>query len=266
MFSVFDGFILGFVQGIAEWLPISSEAMVNLIAINILKIDPASALNLALVLHIGTALSALVYFRQTIFELLLNPRKNKALLQFYSVITAVSLLVGGLLYLALKQITVMVSGGAWLTVLMGVALLVTAWLLRTGERGLRKDNDITLADAFLFGGVQGLAVVPGISRSGSTVAALLWRHYRSSDALALSFIMGIPMIFAGALLLLLTEPAVLSASTSIAGLTALGTSFIVGLGSIAALLKLARKINFAKFVLLIGVLAIAAGLIDILLV
>jgi undecaprenyl-diphosphatase len=257
--TIFSGFILGLIQGLAEWVPISSEAMVNLVAINFFNIDAATSIELALMLHAGTLLSAIIYFRSHIKELLANPRHHLPEWKFYIISTVISIFLGGVIYLGLKQVVVSESGGAIVTLIMAGALFLTAWLLSRRGDGLKEIDNVSTADAVVLGITQGLAVIPGISRSGSTTALALMREFKSEVALRLSFMMGIPMIAIGSALLLFDSEN-LENIFSVPFLVALISAFLFGLLSIAALMKIAARISFVKFVLAIAVLAFIAGI------
>lgn len=260
MITIFEAILLGVIQGIAEWLPISSEAMVNIIAINIFDINPESSLQLALLLHLGTVAAAIIYFRKKIWALLVNVKDHRTEWYFYIIANIISVLLGGILYLGLEQVTQAESGGAWLTLLMGLSLIVTAWLLRRNKTGLKTTSETNWLDGIILGITQGLAIIPGISRSGSTSTILLLRNFKARSALELSFLMGIPMIVIGSIVLTVKDSAVvLPLLFSAAGIVALMTTFVTGLLTIKLLLSFAKKVNFSKFVLMLGTLTIIAG-------
>ena len=257
MISIWEGILLGSIQGLAEWLPISSEAMVSLFAINVLGHSPTTVLSLALLLHVGTVLSAVIYFRSTIIDLLRHPAEFLNEWRFLMVVTMVSGLIGGLIYLGLSTLVQIESGGAWLTIVMGLALLLTAYLLSRRTTGLRSFDNVNKIDGLIIGIVQGLAVIPGISRSGSTIAVGLWRRFNAVSALTISFLVGIPLIVIGAVALMITGEA--AVMTSAGGIAALVAATVVGYVTIDSLLRLSRRVNFATFVLVIGVLSLVAG-------
>jgi hypothetical protein len=121
----------------------------------------------------------------------------------------------------------------------------------------RTDIDIKNKDGFILGLVQGFAVLPGLSRSGLTVAALLLSKFDEETSIRLSFLMSLPIVLAGNIALnfdYITE----FNSDMLIGLLA---AFIFGYLTIGVLLKLARKINFGWFVIIFGVLSVAAAFI-----
>lgn len=259
MITIWQGVILGLIQGVAEWLPISSEAMVVLVGINVLQIDPSVILSFALILHLGTLLSAIWYFRRDLLDLGKNFSSRSTEWRFLLVATGLSVILGGLIYLSLRMVTVVPAGGALITIAMGIALIITSWLLAQKHAGQRSFREVTTRDAVLLGLMQAMAIIPGISRSGSTTAIALWRNFGGEDSLRVSFIMGIPMIFIGSILLALEGQANDYIFTT-AGLAALAAAAVCGWLTIAGLLRVAKRVNFSKFTFGLGVLSVVAGL------
>lgn len=260
-----ESIILGAIQGIAEWLPISSEGAIVLVKNNFFGGGALSdTIQLALFLHLGTFFAALVYFRHDVASLLkalvryrVSSGPDRRLLRFLILATLVSAVLGGILFWLIGRIeSDSAFTGRAVTAAVGALLLVTAYLqLKAGKEGERELGEKIRTDGILLGVVQGLAVLPGLSRSGLTVAALLLRKFRDTEALRLSFLMSLPMVLAGNIVLNLGDFSITPAL--LAGLLA---SFVFGLLTIDILLKLARKIQFGYFVLVFGILTIAAAL------
>jgi undecaprenyl-diphosphatase len=259
--NVWQGFLLGLIQGIAEWLPVSSEALVAIIGVQLLGLSPQTIIDTALLLHLGTALAIAGYFKDELLNLMKSSRSKTNYRQFIIVTTAMSLVVGGPIYLGLKQITAGDSAGSILTIIMGVALLFTAWLLKRSGQDIRTRFDVSKMDGLWLGITQGLAVIPGISRSGSTTAVSLWRGFSTTASLENSFIIGLPIMIIGSALLLWQGEG-LQIITSPGGVVALATAAIVGYLTIGWLLRIAKDANFSVFVFGFGVLAVVAGLIQ----
>ena len=137
---------------------------------------------------------------------------------------------------------------------VGILMLITGLiLLRTKPPGTRTRDNLTWPDAALTGIAQGLAALPGLSRSGLTVAALLSRGLHRREALTLSFLLSIPASAGAGLYAAIT--AGLYASPE--ALVALAISALTGFAAIKALMSLARRLNLGWFVLLMaaGILA-----------
>jgi undecaprenyl-diphosphatase len=263
---MFEQIILGIIQGITEWLPVSSEGFIILAKTNLFHSAGTieEAIRQALFLHFGTFLAALIYFRRDVKELIetissykSQPKETQKLFSFLLIATMISGAVGFPLIKTLSSIaTQMESQGKIITLMIGCLLLGTAFLeLKAKKNGYRGLCDLKISDGILLGIVQGLAALPGLSRSGLTVSTLLLRKLDKTYALKLSFLMSLPAVLAGNLMLNFNTLA-----WSVETLAGLTFSFIFGFASIHLLLKIAEKVNFGYFVLLFGVLTILSAI------
>ena len=257
--SAWSAFLLGVIQGITEWIPVSSQGLVSVVATWLDGVSASDAIAIALWLHVGTAVSATGALRGEIIEIVreaaATPRSLPQPVPFLIVSTAVTGVVGVPLFLVLGEAAD--RFGAGVMVVIGVAMLVTAWVIRHRAEGLRGRGDVAPADAVLVGAAQGLAVIPGFSRTGLTVATLLGRGYSQREAVILSVLMGIPAsLGAGALALFASDmefglPAVIGLVTAAA----------VGTVTIRAVLAWASRVRLAPFVAVTGgVVAVGAVL------
>tara|TARA_Y100000310_G_C20486460_1_gene717103 strand:- start:20 stop:811 length:792 start_codon:yes stop_codon:yes gene_type:complete len=263
---MFEGIILGIIQGIVEWLPVSSEGVLVLVQSLFLgEHELEDMIGLALVLHLGTALAATVYFRRDIIHLLKSlfgwkeaSQEQKNIILFLSITSVISGLLGfSILELVLIANNYLSLTGQLLLIVVGVLLLGTgAMQLVAKQTGGREAKEITLIDIILLGVVQALAALPGISRSGFTVAALLLRNYSNAFALKLSFLMSIPVVLGGSIAVGIQNS--LFNTTVLLGLL---FSFIFGIATIHILLQLAKRVRFGYFVFAFGILTILAAFI-----
>jgi undecaprenyl-diphosphatase len=259
-----EGITLGIIQGISEWLPVSSEGLIVLARIHIFgETNIVESVEFALILHLGTFLAAAVYFRKDIAELFRAMPEfrraapdTKALLVFLFVATIVTGLVGGAIFYLFRDIASFPKvTGAAITGAIGVLLLVTGLLqLQKKDVGFKNSRDLNLLDSVLLGFLQGLAVLPGLSRSGLTVSAFLLRKFSDTTALKTSFLMSLPVVFLGTIALNLG-----SFAFSLPLLMGLIFSFLFGLATIHYLLWFAEKVNLGYFVLAFGVLVIGSA-------
>ena len=250
--------VLGLLQGSTEWLPISSEGVVATSYVFFFDRPLSEAVAYALWLHLGTATSALVVFRKEITRIIggfiAEPRKPSRLLAYLVVSTITSAVVGIPLLVSLSEI----SGrlGAIAMGLVGFFMLITGGIqLRRSVNGTRTRDEVSITDALFAGLAQGCAVLPGLSRSGLTVATLLARNVDRREALVLSFLMSIPASL-GAGIYASIDTGLL---TSTNALYAAGVAAVVGLITIRILPAVAEKVNFAKFVILVGAAVIAGA-------
>jgi undecaprenyl-diphosphatase len=272
MDSVLEALILGVVQGVAEWLPVSSEGVLTLIQLEFFGRTLASSISVAVWLHLGTLLAAALYFRRELVQLgralpdwLLRrpdlPEADRRLLDFLFLATIVTGVVGAPL-LALSLSLDLLSH--WGTAVIGVLLIGTGLIQLVAPRfGRRTIEHLGGKDAGIVGLAQGLAALPGLSRSGLTIAALLLRGYRETEALRISFLMSIPVIFAVQFLLKLLEllkaPDEGIASAWAAAVVGVASAAVVGWLTISALINLAQSLPFWAFAIGLGVLSVAVA-------
>lgn len=263
-----ENIILGAIQGVAEWLPVSSEGLIFLAKANFFPGGGFDeTLKQALFFHFGTFLAALVYFRKEVAELLKTLFNYKAaglesrkILNFLFLTTLISGILGFAIYELTGDIDSDNLSAQYITLLVGVLLLITAFLQykskKINSESLKNFKEIKNTDSVILGLTQAAAVFPGLSRSGLTVSALLLLKFKEANALKLSFLMSLPIVFIGNIVLNLNE-----SSFNLENLVGLTVSFVFGLITIKFLLKLAEKINFAFFVLIFAIITIAAAFI-----
>ena len=232
-----DYIILGIIQGIFEWIPISSEGMVSLAGKFL--IENFNIIDISLFLHLGTLFACLFYFRKDLKEILFF--KNKKLLYFLLISTIVSLIVGFPLYKIVREVAV----GNFILFLVGVGLLFTAYFHR--KRKFFEINSKKLP--LLAGFFQGLAVLPGLSRSGATIFALSFSKLKPDEILKLSYLMSIPVVFASSFYLFLENKFLLSQF-----FPAIISSFFTGLLTLKILISFFKRINFFNFALFFSIL------------
>ncbi|OGS21177.1 MAG: hypothetical protein A2252_05205 [Elusimicrobia bacterium RIFOXYA2_FULL_39_19] len=227
--------ILGIVQGFTEFLPISSSAhliflqnyfnMKNMVAFDVL-------------LHFATLLAILVFFRKDVINLLKSPR----LMFLVIIVTIPTGLIG---YFLEDFIDELFSSNVY----PAAFLLVSGVLLYVGQYYSKETKNLrTLkkTDAFIIGIVQGLAVLPGISRSGSTITASLLVGCNRTDAMKFSFLVAIPAI-AGAGLLELRKIESTINIFSLQNIAGMIAAFICGLMALYILRKALEKARLSWF-------------------
>jgi len=250
-FFMKEKLLLGAIQGITEWLPISSEGVLFLAKTRLLQSSDSPSLMMReiLFLHLGTFFACLFYFRRQIFSL------EKKVFRFLFVSTFISGFLGLILFKIIEGVENQLSfTGKMITLTIGVLLVVTAGLqIKAKAEGFKKDQDLTAGDGILFGLVQGLAVLPGLSRSGLTISFLLLRKFEKTIALKLSFLASLPIVLLGNIFLNFKY-------FSLAGQSVWSSvvSFFFGVLTIDFLMKLAKKVNFGYFVLFFGLLNIVS--------
>ena len=249
--------LLGLIQGLAEWLPVSSEGVLTAVQSFAFGDSMTDAVNFSLWLHLGTALSALAAFRadvrDALRDLVRHPTSPSRMTAYLALATLSSAPLGFLLLTGLFEFSDRVGVAAMAAV--GVLMLGTgALLLKSASSGTRTRDDVRWPDAILTGVAQGLAALPGLSRSGLTISALLWRGVDRREALTLSFLLSIPASLGAGLYAAVGEGYYASPEAAVA----LAVSALTGFATIRALMGVARRLNFGWFVLVMGA-GIVAG-------
>jgi undecaprenyl-diphosphatase len=180
--------ILGIIQGLTEFFPVSSSG--HLVIFGKLFGITEGEVAVTVIMHLGTILALAVFFLKDILKLL-RDLKLAGYVLLVTVITGVIGIAGKDFFESLFKTPRMVSG----------ALVVTGIiLLLTGKFAVSKRNTPTIRDALTLGIAQGCAIIPGISRSGITVSALLFRKLDWETSFRFSFIASIPAVLGAALL------------------------------------------------------------------
>lgn len=240
--------ILGLLQGITEWLPVSSQGQTILVS-QAFGIPLETALDLSIWLHSGTLLAAIYYFRKDLKGLF--SLEKRYLLRFLFISTFFTAVVGGPLYLFFKA-SFSQTAGELVIAAIGILLIVTGLLQKKVKPKERKEGSVNDKDAIISGISQGFAALPGISRSGTTTSLLLFRGFDSDSALRLSFLMSIFAVSAAEIGLQVRGGFVFSNAAIVAMLAA----FATGLISIGALIKIAKNMDFWKFLVGLGLISL----------
>jgi undecaprenyl-diphosphatase len=249
---VFEAIVWGVVQGITEFLPISSDGHLVLVPA-FLGIDGPD-LTVSAVLHLGTLLAVILYFRRELWSLTrvrTDPDARRLL-----ILLAVGTLPAFLALLVRNQVEELqtsVTATAWFLILTGVVLAVADRIKPGGRRMV----DAKVPDAALVGLAQVTAILPGLSRSGVTIASAIARGFDRVEAARFSFLLGVPAVTGAGLL----ELRNLAGSTGVEAATWVGVAVaaITGYAAIAFLLKMLSRSGlwvYALYCLGAGVLAL----------
>ncbi|MDY0292041.1 MAG: undecaprenyl-diphosphate phosphatase [Desulfuromonadaceae bacterium] len=241
--TMLQSIFLGLLQGLTEFLPVSSSGHLAIAQHFIADFEQPGIL-FDVILHFGTLIAVMLYFSNDIKNLCFAPWNKSAQGKQYRKLLL--LIIFGSIPTAIIGLTFKDTFTAMFHNIYAVAsmLLITGTLLFTAQRwrhGKRPMESITFTDAFITGVAQSLAIAPGISRSGSTIAALLFRGIDGASAARFSFLLSLPAI-AGATLLSVGDMQSLPTDQIPVYLAGGAMAFISGLAAIHMLLRiLARK-------------------------
>jgi undecaprenyl-diphosphatase len=277
MFSlthIINGIILGIVQAISEWLPISSKTQIMLATTFLYHLPLTQSYAIGLFLEAGTVLAAIIYFRKDIYNLIKalvgrgTPEYNK-LLRYMVIVTVITGIIGVIIY---KFIETSISGYAVgiPMIVLGLLLIVDGILVHSARKRPRTNSGKSIhgmksIEMAVVGIVQGISAFPGISRSGVTVSSLLFMGFNPEEAFRLSFIVGIPATIGATLVTILFSSVPIATTISNIGYStiaiAIVASLLLSLFLIDMLLKFAGRNVITKIVLILGIIAILSGII-----
>lgn len=193
--DIIEAIILGIIQGLTEFLPVSSSGHLELAKAILGDTSvPEESLTFTVVLHFATALSTLVIFRKEVAEII------KGLFQFkwndefkFSVKIILSMIPAVFVGLLFEDELESFFGGKIL--LVGVMLLITALLLLLADKAKNTNKEVTFSNSVIIGISQAIAMLPGISRSGATISTSVLLGIDRTRAAKFSFLMVVPLIF-----------------------------------------------------------------------
>lgn len=277
--TIIEAILQGIVQGLTEFLPVSSSGHLSLFQ-HFFGLDGENAVTMTIILHLGTLVAVFAAFwgkiKALIFEAFrmirdiftgkfkwkeMNPDRRMIIMIIVSILPL-------FVFYIFKDFFDSLASDSDILV-EGFAFLYTSALLFLStkcNKGTKTAGETTVKNALTIGVFQGIALVPGISRSGSTICSALFTGMKREDAVDYSFILGIPVIFAGAFVKLfdLTDSA---AAELTANIIPLVISFVVSavVGYLAIRLIKAMVVNdkfriFAWYTLVLGIVVIGLAL------
>ena len=277
--NIFEAIMQGIIQGLTEFLPVSSSGHLSLYQ-HFTGNSGEGALLFSAVLHLGTLVAVFTAFRKTIWELIkelgfmikdiftgkfkwkeMNPPRRAIIMMIISLLMLIPFYIFNDFFEGVSEDSDII--------VEGICFLYTATILFLSDRcvkGNKKFGDITVKNAVTVGAFQGVALLPGVSRSGSTISGGLFCGFERETAVQYSFILGIPAILGGCLLQV--KDAVDQKAMDIEPLNfAVGfiVSAIVGICAIKMvnwLVKSDKFKIFAVYTLILGVVVIGIGIFE----
>ncbi|MBL4754647.1 MAG: undecaprenyl-diphosphate phosphatase [Flavobacteriales bacterium] len=260
--SEFEALILGIIQGLTEFLPVSSSGHLELAkALFGSETLPEDSLLITVVLHAATALSTLVIFRKDIGKIIKGLVQFKSNDEFhYSLKIVVSMIPAAIIGLMFNDLIETFYEGK--VQLVGGMLLLTAVLLYFADKVKRTTSDITYFHSIAIGVAQAIAILPGISRSGATICTSVLLKVDRETAARFSFLMVVPLIV-GKMAKDIMDGALTSSNIEA---IPLGLGFIAAFGTglvactwMISIVKRSKLIYFALYCLVVGIIALILG-------
>lgn len=269
------GVMLGVVQGISEWLPVSSKTQVLIVSSLVLGLSFSEGYALGLFLEVGSFIAAVVYFRKEVLLILKSivgrgTKEGVLLLKYLVVLTLITGVMGVVIYVSVSSLNLGSAIGVPM-IILGCVLILDGVLITISRKRYTPKltlETMKLKDLIVIGFAQGIAAFPGVSRSGITVSSMLLLGTDGKDAFRLSFLALIPAsLGATAVTLLFSKQHLVSSITLLSPATlvvAIAVTAVVGLLTITWLLRVASTEKITTLVFALGVLAIIGGTLGIL--
>lgn len=256
-----EAITLGVVQGLTEFLPVSSSAHVSIVGRLFGGTDPGAAFTA--ITQLGTEAAVLVYFRKDIARIVTRwckalagtlPHSDPDVRMGWLVIAGTIPI--GVFGLALRDLITGPFRNLWVTATMLLVFAIVIWIADRRATQTKEITDLTVKDGIAFGFFQALALVPGVSRSGGTIAGGLFMGYKREAAARYAFLLAIPAVLLSGFdqVLDIAGDPVQPAWAQI--LTATVISFVIGYAVIAWLLRYISTHDFTPFVIYRIVLAL----------
>jgi len=273
-YKVLVGIIIGIIQGISEWLPISSKTQILLASTFLLHLNFSQAYALGLFMEGGTFIAAVIYFRKEVYQTLLalvgkGGKEGWLLLKFLIIVTVITTIVAIPIYKFVSSINGPVIGVPM--IVLGVLLIVDGLLIKLSKDKHDQKKELatlTVVDMALIGVAQGISALPGVSRSGTTVSAMLFLKVKPEEAFRLSFFALILSSIGATAVTVIFSKTQLTSVFAIFPVTdmiiAAIVSIAISLVLIRALLKSAKSSKITNLVFVLGIIAIIGGILGIL--
>ena len=254
-----EAFILGIIQGLTEFLPVSSSGHLELAKLILpSQYTGESSMLMTVVLHFATALSTVVIFRKDLLQVL------QGLIQFqwneatkFSVKIIISMIPAALVGVFFDDIIESFFNGAVL--LVGSMLLVTGGLLFLADKTKNTTQEVSFFHSIIIGIAQAIAILPGISRSGATIGTSVLLGVDREKAARFSFLMVVPLIFGKIAKDLLSDKFIIEGLDITALSVGFVAAFITGLFACTWMISLVKKsklVYFSFYCFVVGIAAI----------
>jgi undecaprenyl-diphosphatase len=263
--SLIEAIVLGIVQGLTEFLPVSSSGHIEIVKalFNNTNINEGGLI-FTVVLHFATALSTIIIYKKDILEIL------KGLLQFknndefrFSLKIIISMIPAAIVGIVFNdQIEAFFNSNI---LLVGIMLIITALLLLLADKAKSTNKNVSIKNAFIIGLSQAVAILPGISRSGATISTAVLLGVDKEKAARFSFLMVVPLIL-GKMAKDLLDGEFITENINIISLSAgFITAFLTGLLACTLMIKIVKNSKlsyFSIYCFIVGSIAVIFNLLS----
>ena len=257
--EVIKSFILGLVQGLTEFLPVSSSGHIEIFKeIMNFSFESHNGLFFTLILHLATALSALIYFWNDVKKIILSIctlKKDENL--HFSLMILISMIPAGFVgFFYEDKINELFNGNL---LLVGSMLILTSILLFISDKINKLNKKLSPLNSLLIGISQALAILPGISRSGSTIATSIFLGINRDLAAKFSFLMVIPVIVGSSIKMILFDDIVFDNTILINYIIGFITALVSGYYACKWMIFFVKKsklVYFSLYCLIVGLVSI----------
>lgn len=255
--DILEAILLGIVQGLTEFLPVSSSGHIELVKA-FFGSEVKSDMTMTVVLHFATALSTCFVFRKDLAKIFkgLFQFKNNQELRF-SIAIVLSMIPAAIIGVLYDDILETFFTGK--TLYVGLFLLVTAVILFIADKAKTTNKNVGFVDAIIIGISQAIAILPGISRSGATISTSVLLGVDREKAARFSFLMVIPLIFGKMAKDIMSDEFNLSSGELLFLAIGFVVAFFTGLFACQLMIKIVKRSNlhyFAYYCFAIGIAAI----------
>ncbi len=259
--NLWQGILLGLIQGLTEFLPVSSSGHLAVTrSLTVMPMSEETFVFVAVTLHVATLCSVLVVYGRKLWQIVVGTVRGNAVDRRYAVLLIIGTVPGALLGALFHERFEQAFGSLRF---IGVAFIITGLILWSTRWAKVRPDPLTVGGALQIGLAQAVAIFPGVSRSGSTVTAALWRGLPPVEAAEFSFLLAV-IIIAGSGVFEARH-----AVTDIASVGALplAASFVVAFASgiwairfLVAMLRRGRFYAFAPYCVAVGLFTLAYAL------
>ena len=263
--DILKSLLLGIIQGLTEFLPVSSSGHLEIFKVFLdFSYDSTNSLFFTLIVHLATALSAIIYFwkdvKETIMSLIGFKKDENT---FFALYILVSMIPAGLAgYFFESEINYLFNGNL---ILVGFMLILTSLILYLSDRFNNSNKKLNLKSSLIIGFSQALAILPGISRSGATIGTSIFLGLNRDIAAKFSFLMVVPVIFGSSLKIILDNEIEFNnnnISNYLVGFSAALISGYYACKWMIIFVKKSKLIYFSIYCLLIGILSIIYSILN----